>query len=88
MNELTLFSVGRYIALPALMFLPNNSLSIMAVEKQAEGWYMCEAENVGGTSSSQVFLKVFIRVQCVMIAGQLFQSSQSMTAIHDKRRQP
>lgn len=50
--------IGRYITLPALMILPNNSLSLIIVEDQAEGWYMCEAENVGGTSESRVFLKV------------------------------
>ncbi|XP_067940287.1 hemicentin-1-like [Watersipora subatra] len=49
---------GRYITLPALMFLPNGSLSIPRVEDSSEGWYICEAENIGGATSQRTFLKV------------------------------
>ena len=40
------------------MFLPNNSLSIPDVDENSEAWYVCEAENVGGTTTQRTFLKV------------------------------
>ena len=42
------------------MFLPNRSLSILNVEEPGEGWYVCEAENIGGISRERVYLKVFL----------------------------
>ncbi|KAF6032030.1 HMCN1 [Bugula neritina] len=49
---------GRNISMPALMYLPNSSLSIPNVEENNEGWYICVAENIGGQSSERTFLKV------------------------------
>ena len=50
--------LGRDIPLPAVMSLSNGSLAISKVEENNEGWYVCEAENIGGKTRLQVFLKV------------------------------
>ena len=50
--------LGRDIPLPAVMSLTNGSLAISKVEENNEGWYVCEAENIGGKTRLQVFLKV------------------------------
>ena len=50
--------LGRDIPLPAVMSRTNGSLAISEVEENNEGWYVCEAENIGGKTRLQVFLKV------------------------------